>query len=325
MSIDKSLVLSKSPASDKIILKSFDNTKNIALMSVTQVAKTTSEGIVPVEIVTIELLPDVAPNHVFEIKKLINGGYYNGIIFHRVMDLGDGYVAQTGDLISVGYNIEGTIKAEFSSLPFDRGTVAMARASDPDSATTQFFFTMDSIPRLNGEYTIFGKVTDGISFIDLIERGSPSATPDKIVSMAMMVFEQSGTLNYSKLDDIIIGTGGNSTLRGLNGSDLYLISNLQAENSSISIVDSGGIIQIPDNTYIDNILFTSDAIRFTFSENREITINNADKYIYNLGGNITAGDQGTNLTFLEMAEIFEINDVLSINGSEAGIADIYII
>lgn len=325
MSIDKSLVLSKSPDPNKIILKSFDNSENIALMSITQIAKTSSDGKVPIEVITIELFPDVAPNHVSQIKSLVNGGYYNGVIFHRVTDLGDGYVAQTGDLTSIGYTISGTIKAEFSTLSFERGVLGMARASDPDSATTQFFITLDSIPRLNGEYTIFGKVTDGMSFIDLIERGSPSATPDKIVSMAMMVFEQSGTINYSKLDDIIIGTGSNSTLRGLNGSDLYLISNLQAKNSSISIVDSGGIIQIPNNTYIDSILFTSDAIRLTFSENREVTINNANKYTYNLGGNITAGDEGTNLTFLEMAEIFEINDVLSISGSETGLADMYII
>ena len=111
----------------------------------------------------------------------------------------------------------------------------------------------------------------------------------------------------------------NDTLAG------NLISNLQEEDSSISIIDDGGIIQIPDNTYIDNVIFTSDAIRFTFSENREVTINNADKYIYNLGGNVTSGDNGTDLTFLEMSEIFEINDVLSLDGPEIGVADLYII
>ena len=325
MALNKSSVLSGTADENKTILKSYNNSKNKALMSITQNNSILLDGTIPIEIVTLELFPELAPNHVSEIKSLINGGYYNGIIFHRVMDLGDGFVAQTGDLVAAGYSITGNIKAEFSSYSFLRGTLGMARASDPDSATTQFFITLNDIPRLDNQYTVFGKVINGMEFIDLITKGSPAASPDKIISISMMVFEQSGTLNHSKLDDIIIATGSNATLRGLGGSDLYLISNLQEEDSSISIIDDGGIIQIPDNTYIDNVIFTSDAIRFTFLENREITINNADKYIYNLGGNVTSGDNGTDLTFLEMSEIFEINDVLSLDGPEIGVADLYII
>ena len=325
MSINKSSILSDQPNKNKKILKSFNNTKNKAEMSVTQKINSSSEGVIPIEVVTIELFEDLAPAHVREIKSLINGGYYNDIIFHRVVDLGDGFVAQTGDLIRAGYSITGSINAEFSSYSYIRGTIGMARGSDPDSATTEFFITMDDIPRLDSQYTVFGKVINGMEFIDSIAKGSPPDSPDKIISFSMMVFKQLGTMNYSNLDDIIIATGANSTLRGLNGSDLFLISNLQEENTSISIIDNGGIIQIPDNTYIDNIIFTSNAIRLTFSENREVTINNADKYIYNLGGNITSGDEGEDLTFLEMAEIFGVNNVLSLDGQEVGLGDLYII
>ena len=143
--------------------------------------------------VKIELFSDVAPNHVERIKKLANEGKYDNVVFHRVID---GFMAQTGDVqngnsSSKDYNIRlaGTggssfpnLKQEFSDLPHDRGTLSMARSQDPNSANSQFFICFKASSFLDRQYTVFGKVIEGMEFVDKIKRGEPATDPDKIIS-----------------------------------------------------------------------------------------------------------------------------------------------
>ena len=148
--------------------------------------------------VLIELFNDVAPNHVERFKKLSNEKKYDGVVFHRVID---GFMAQTGDvqfgnstLDSYDINRAGTggsnypdLKEEFSSLPHERGTLSMARSSDPNSANSQFFICFKAAPFLDRQYTVFGKVVKGMEFVDLIKRGEGSngevSNPDKIITL----------------------------------------------------------------------------------------------------------------------------------------------
>ena len=150
--------------------------------------------------VIIELFNDIAPNHVKRFKKLAQEKKYDGVIFHRVID---GFMAQTGDVEygntnSENYNVRkvGTggsdysdLKAEFSDLPHERGTLSMARSNDPNSANSQFFICLKSVPHLDRQYTDFGKVIKGMEFIDLIKKGEGSngqvSDPDKIISLSI--------------------------------------------------------------------------------------------------------------------------------------------
>ena len=146
----------------------------------------------------IELFGDVAPNHVKRIKELANAGKYDNVVFHRVID---GFMAQTGDVKfgksdSSDFNIKmagmggsdlPNLKQEFNSLPHDRGTLSMARSSDPDSANSQFFICFKPAPFLDRQYTVFGKVIDGMELVDKIKRGDENnngsvSDPDKIIS-----------------------------------------------------------------------------------------------------------------------------------------------
>jgi cyclophilin family peptidyl-prolyl cis-trans isomerase len=130
---------------------------------------------------TIALRPDLAPGHVARIKELAREGFYDGIVFHRVID---GFMAQTGDPTGTGMGGSGKkLKAEFSREPHKRGTASMARAQNPDSADSQFFICFDDAAFLNGQYTVWGQVIDGMDAIDKIKRGEPVKDPDKIVSM----------------------------------------------------------------------------------------------------------------------------------------------
>ena len=115
----------------------------------------------------------------------------------------------------------------------------------------------------------------------------------------------SGTLNFNKGDNIIILDGQGKTYRGLEGDDTYFVSQLLPKSSKVSITDTEGsnTIQLPSNTYVDKSLFTKNAARLTFEDGREITISGADKFSYNVGGNITDGTKGTDLTFTEFAEV----------------------
>ena len=149
--------------------------------------------------VIIELFNDIAPNHVERFKKLSSEKKYDGVVFHRVID---GFMAQTGDVQFGNSNSEnfdlsraGTggseypdLKAEFSELPHERGTLSMARSSSPNSANSQFFICFNSAPHLDRQYTVFGKVISGMEFVDLIKRGEGSGgtvkSPDKIISLS---------------------------------------------------------------------------------------------------------------------------------------------
>ena len=131
--------------------------------------------------VTIKLRPDLAPGHVARIKELAREGFYDGLLFHRVID---GFMAQTGDPLGNGTGGSGKkLKAEFTREPFERGTVGMARAQSPDSGDSQFFIMFDDGAFLNGKYTVWGQVTSGMEHVDAITRGEPPSKPDKIVKM----------------------------------------------------------------------------------------------------------------------------------------------
>jgi cyclophilin family peptidyl-prolyl cis-trans isomerase len=148
--------------------------------------------------VKIELFPDVAPNHVKRIKSLANDGKYDGVVFHRVID---GFMAQTGDIqygnssssefdlsrAGMGGSNLPNLKQEFNNLPHDRGTLSMARSQDPNSANSQFFICFKAAPFLDRQYTVFGKVIEGMDFVDKIKRGDENKNgsvenPDKIIS-----------------------------------------------------------------------------------------------------------------------------------------------
>jgi peptidylprolyl isomerase len=134
---------------------------------------------------TIALRPDLAPLHVAQVSKLAAAGFYNGIVFHRVID---GFMAQTGDPTGTGTggSEEPDIKAEFTKEHFGRGTVGMARSSDPDSANSQFFIMFADGGFLDGNYTVLGKVDDeGMFCVDRLERGEPPETPDKMVKVTV--------------------------------------------------------------------------------------------------------------------------------------------
>ena len=131
--------------------------------------------------VVIQLRPDVAPRHVERIKELVREGFYDGLVFHRVIE---GFMAQTGDPRGDGTGGSGKkLAAEFSKAPFECGTLGMARSAAPDSADSQFFICFADTPHLNGQYTVWGQVIEGMDNVDKIKRGEPVQDPDKIVSM----------------------------------------------------------------------------------------------------------------------------------------------
>ena len=147
--------------------------------------------------VKIEMYPDVAPNHVKRIQELADSGQYDNVVFHRVID---GFMAQTGDVkfgnssskdfdlrrAGIGGSDLPDLNQEFNDLPHDRGTVSMARSSDPNSANSQFFICFKPAPFLDRQYTVFGKVIEGMEFVDMITKGDDDngavSNPDKIIS-----------------------------------------------------------------------------------------------------------------------------------------------
>ena len=133
--------------------------------------------------VTIAMRPDLAPGHVERIKELAREGFYDGVPFHRVIE---GFMAQTGDPTGTGMGGSGKkLRAEFNKEPHVRGTVSMARAQDPNSGDSQFFICFDDATFLDGQYTAWGNVIEGMENVDKIKRGEPVANPDKIVSMKL--------------------------------------------------------------------------------------------------------------------------------------------
>ena len=132
--------------------------------------------------VVVELLPEIAPNHVERIKTLTREGFYDGVKFHRVID---GFMAQTGDPTGTGMGGSELpdVKAEFTSTPFDRGVLGMARSQSPNSANSQFFIMFDDGHFLNNQYTVFGRVIEGMEYVDKIKRGEPPVDPDTMVKV----------------------------------------------------------------------------------------------------------------------------------------------
>jgi len=132
--------------------------------------------------VVIALRPDLAPNHVARIKQLVREGFYDGIVFHRVID---GFMAQTGcpQGTGTGGSSYPNLKAEFNAEPHVRGVCSMARAASPDSANSQFFIVFDDATFLDRKYTAWGKVIEGMENVDKIKRGEPVQNPDKMVSV----------------------------------------------------------------------------------------------------------------------------------------------
>jgi peptidylprolyl isomerase len=139
--------------------------------------------------VTIELRPDLAPNHVERIKELTREGFYDGVVFHRVIE---GFMAQTGDPTGTGRggSDKDDLRAEFSDANYGRGTIGMARTQNPNSANSQFFICFNDCSFLNGQYTVWGQVTDGMEHVDAIARGEPPRNPDSIVSMKVQADTQ---------------------------------------------------------------------------------------------------------------------------------------
>ena len=145
--------------------------------------------------VIIELLPDIAPGHCERMKELARSGAYDNVCFHRVID---GFMAQTGDVqngnMEKDFNLRmaGTgcsdlpdLKAEFSSIPHDRGTLGAARSQNPDSANSQFFINFQDNHFLNRQYTVYGRVVDGMEHVDAITRGEPPVSPDRMISVTI--------------------------------------------------------------------------------------------------------------------------------------------
>ncbi|MEP5155106.1 peptidylprolyl isomerase [Planktotalea sp.] len=143
--------------------------------------------------VTIELLPDIAPKHCDRMKELARSGAYDNVAFHRVID---GFMAQTGDVangnMENNFNLRmagtggsdlGDLPAEFSGIPHDRGTIGAARSQNPDSANSQFFINFSDNHFLNRQYTVYGRVIEGMEHVDAITRGEPPASPDRMVSV----------------------------------------------------------------------------------------------------------------------------------------------
>ena len=143
--------------------------------------------------VTIELLPDIAPGHCERMKELVRSGQYDNVSFHRVID---GFMAQTGDVqfgnmeneyqphrAGTGGSDLPNLKAEFSGIPPDRGTLGAARSQNPDSANSQFFINFNDNHFLNRQYTVYGRVIEGMDLVDEIVRGEPPANPDRMVSV----------------------------------------------------------------------------------------------------------------------------------------------
>ena len=211
------------------------------------------------------------------------------------------------------------LSSEFIIKNNDDGTISVE-----DLAISELNEGSDSLTNI--EYMKFSDKT--ISSISLKYSLSEILDENQNILSANTENVLSGTLNFNKGDNIIILDGQAKTYRGLEGDDTYFVSQLLPKNGKVSITDTQGsnIIQLPVNTYIDKSLFTKNAARLTLEDGREITISGADKFSYNVGGNITSGTKGTDLTFTEFANVFGVYDILNSSGAQNGtISDLYII
>ena len=229
------------------------------------------------------------------------------------------------DAIDGGAGIDTAIFKDSSSAynltANDDGTVSVVHTSPSDGVTDEGTDTLTSIEKMQ-----FSDKT--LSKTSLKYELSETANASKNILDAHSENTLSGTLNFNAGDNIIILDGQGKNYRGLSGDDTYFVSQLIPKNTKLSITDTDGvnIIQIPTNTYVDKSLFTKNAARLTLEDGREITINSADKFSYNVGGNVGDGTKGTDLTFAEFAEVFGVYDILNSSGAQTGtISDMYVI
>ena len=229
------------------------------------------------------------------------------------------------DIIDGGTGLDSAIYKDSSSAytltANDDGTVSVVHSSPSEGFTDEGSDTLTGIEKIQFSDKILSKTSLKYELSETIDSSENilSAHTENVLS---------GTLNFNKGDNIIILDGQGKTYRGLEGDDTYFVSQLLPKNGKVSITDTEGsnLVQIPANTYVDKSLFTKNAARLTLEDGREITISGADKFSYNVGGNITKGDKGTNLTFTEFAEVFGAYDIHNSSSAQTGeISDLYII
>ncbi|MDA8852201.1 M10 family metallopeptidase C-terminal domain-containing protein [Hyphomicrobiales bacterium] len=229
------------------------------------------------------------------------------------------------DIIDGGLGNDTVIYKDISSaytlLTNDDGTINVDHSSPSDGLIDEGLDTLKNIENIN-----FSDKT--ISSISLKYALSDTIDTTKNILKSYSDDTRSGTQNYNSGNNIIIADGQAKTLRGLDGDDTYFISNLLPEKSSITIIDTSGTntIQIPANTAVKKSQWANDTVRLTFEDSRVITVNNADKFYYNLGGNVSDGTAGTDLSFSELGDLFGISDILNMSGSALGTeVDMYIV
>ena len=229
------------------------------------------------------------------------------------------------DIIDGGAGVDTAIYKDSSSAytltSNDDGTVSVVHSSPSEGFTDEGSDTLTSIEKMQFSDQTLSKTSLKYQLSETIDASENilSAHTEDVLS---------GTLNFNKGDNIIILDGQGKTYRGLEGDDTYFVSQLLPKSGKVSITDTEGsnTIQLPSNTYVDKSLFTKNAARLTLENGREITISGADKFSYNVGGNITDGTKGTDLTFTEFAEVFGVYDILNSSGAQTGeISDMYII
>ena len=229
------------------------------------------------------------------------------------------------DIIDGGKGVDTGIYKDTSSAytltANDDGTVSVVHSSPSEGITDEGSDTLTSIEKMQFSDKTLSKTSLKYELSETID------SSENILSAHTEVV-LSGTLNFNKGDNIIILDGQGKTYRGLEGDDTYFVSQLLPKNGKVSITDTEGsnTIQLPTNTYIDKSLFTKNAARLTLEDGREITISGADKFSYNVGGNVTDGTVGVDLTYTEFARSFGLADILDSSGAQTGvISDMYII
>ena len=229
------------------------------------------------------------------------------------------------DIIDGGKGVDTAIYKDSSSAytltANDDGTVSVVHSSPSEGFTDEGSDTLTSIEKMQFSDKILSKTSLKYQLSETVD------TSENILS-AHTEDVLSGALNFNKGDNIIILDGQGKTYRGLEGDDTYFVSQLLPKDGKVSITDTEGsnTIQLPPNTYVDKSLFTKNATRLTLEDGREITISGADKFSYNVGGNITDGTKGTDLTFTEFAEVFGVYDILNSSSAQTGeISNLYVI
>ena len=229
------------------------------------------------------------------------------------------------DAIDGGAGVDTAIYKDASSAytltANDNGTVSVVHSSPSEGFTDEGTDTLTSIEKMEFSNKTLSKTSLKYELSESIDTNQNTLTAHSENAI-------SGTLNFNAGDNIVILDGQGKNYRGLSGDDTYFVSQLIPKNTKLSITDTDGvnIIQVPTNTYVDKSLFTKNAARLTLEDGREITINSADKFSYNVGGNVVDGTKGTDLTFAEFAEVFGVYDILNSSGAQTGaISDMYII